>query len=490
MKHIILFFISMLILSLNIESKAAKAKRPNVIFILFDDMGYSDLSCYGAKTVKTPNIDKLAKEGLQFTNFTTGASICTPSRACFLTGAYPQRCGSYMGINENRQAHWFLGLNPNEITLAEQFKKQEYTTLMIGKWHLGTEEKFSYYNQGFDHYYGAPSNFGHNPIFYDEKKVVYTNTPIDQLTNLYTNKAIQHIEEYKNSPFFLYYAHNYPHTPFKPGIKFKGSSKEGIRGDVIQELDWSIGEIVKTLEKNNILDNTIIVISSDNGAVNNKYVLPLRGTKYVSFEGGHRVPFIIYSKNLQRTGKTNVEVHAMDLFPTLSELIQEPLAKDRIYDGTSLVPFMNNQKMQRKTKEEPFYYYNGSNLQAIRLDRWKLHFPRKKEQLPFWDKRNLAFLNIEKAVLYDLSTDIAEKVDVASQHPEIVRKLTKLAEEGINKLGEYQKRGTEQRATGTLYPDIPIVVNTTDWEKIPYEKKKEAVDNFTGIPQTKKKKGH
>ena len=137
MKHIILFFTSILSLCVNIESKAVNAKRPNVIFVLFDDMGYSDLSCYGAKKVKTPNIDRLAKEGLQFTNFMTGASICTPSRACFLTGAYPQRCGSYMGINENREPHWFLGLNPNEITLAEQFKKQDYTTLMIGKWHLG-----------------------------------------------------------------------------------------------------------------------------------------------------------------------------------------------------------------------------------------------------------------------------------------------------------------------------------------------------------------
>ena len=488
MKHIILFFTSILSLCVNIESKAVNAKRPNVIFILFDDMGYSDLSCYGAKSVQTPNMDRLAKEGLQFTNFMTGASICTPSRACFLTGAYPQRCGSYMGINENREPHWFLGLNPNEITLAEQFKKQDYTTLMIGKWHLGTEEKFSYYNQGFDHYYGAPSNMGHNPIFYDEREVVYEKTPIVKLTSLYTSKALEYIEEYKETPFFLYYAHNYPHSPYKPGINFKGSSNGGIRGDVIQELDWSIGEIIKTLEKNKILDNTVIVIASDNGATENKYVLPLRGTKYVSLEGGHRVPFIIYAKDLKRTGKTDVEVHAMDVFPTVSELIGEPLAKDRIYDGTSLVPYMNNQEIQRKTEQEPFYYYNGSNLQAVRLGKWKMHLPRKKEQLPFWDRRNLAYLELKKPVLFDLSTDIGEKTDVASEHPEVVSKLTKLAKEGIEKLGEYQQRGSEQRATGSVYPTVPVVVNNADWQKIPYEDKKAAVDNFKGTTPTKKKK--
>jgi len=489
MNNIILSILLLTSFALSIDGKAAKVKRPNVIFILFDDMGYSDLSCYGAKTVKTPNIDRLAKEGLQFTNFLTGASICTPSRACFLTGAYPQRCGSYMGINENRQAHWFLGLNPEEITLAEQFKKKDYTTLMVGKWHLGTEEKFSYYKQGFDHYYGAPSNFSHSPIFYDEKKVVYKKTPINKLTELYTSRIIQNIAQYKKTPFFLYYAHNYPHTPYKAGVKFQGSSQGGVRGDVIQELDWSVGEIVKALEQNNMLDNTIIVISSDNGATSNKFVLPFKGTKYVSFEGGHRVPFIIYSKGLKRTGLTDVEVHAMDVFPTLSELIKEPLAKDRKYDGISLVPFMNNKAIARKPQEEPFYYYNASNLQAIRLGEWKLHFPRQKEQLPFWDK-NKAFIKLEKAVLYNIVTDVGEKIDVADKHPNIVNKLTALAEEGIKKLGEYKQRGTEQRATGSLFSDVPIVVNTTDWEKIPYQNKKAAVDNFKGGHNARKKKGH
>ena len=172
--------------------------RPNVIFILVDDMGYSDVSCYGAKKVKTPNIDRMAAEGLRFTDFHTAASICSPSRAAFLTGAYPQRCGIYMGINRNREAHWFLGLNSDEITIAEQFKKQGYTTAIVGKWHLGSEEKFSYFHQGFDHYYGAPENMGHNAAFYDGREVIYKHTPLAELTTLYTERMAKHIEEFKD----------------------------------------------------------------------------------------------------------------------------------------------------------------------------------------------------------------------------------------------------------------------------------------------------
>ena len=165
-----------------------------------------------------------------------------------------------MGINRNRQAHWFLGLNPDEITIAEQFKKQNYTTAMIGKWHLGSEEPFSYYNQGFDHYYGAPDNMGHGKAFYDDKELVHKATPLDQMTTLYTQRIVKHIGDFKDKPFFIYYAHNYPHTPYKAGEKFKGSSKDGVRGDVIQELDWSIGEVIKALKENGILENTLSLI--------------------------------------------------------------------------------------------------------------------------------------------------------------------------------------------------------------------------------------
>lgn len=271
MKHVAFCLLTAL---LALASNAAEPPRPNVIFMLMDDMGYSDISCYGAKSVDTPNIDRMAADGLQFTDFHAAASICSPSRSAFLTGAYPQRCGLYMGINPNREAHWFLGLNPDEITIAEQFKKRGYVTSIIGKWHLGTQEKFSYFNQGFDHYYGAPCNMGHDRRFFDERKMVYRKTPLNQLTRLYTDRIVQEIEAYKNEPFFIYFAHNYPHIPCKAGSKFRGSSRGGMRGDVIQELDWSIGEILKALKENGILENTLIIFSSDNGPLKSRYAKP------------------------------------------------------------------------------------------------------------------------------------------------------------------------------------------------------------------------
>lgn len=254
------------IAALSVTCQAAEGiTSPNVILVLTDDLGYSDIGCYGATKVKTPNIDRLVADGIRFTDFHTAASICSPSRAAFLTGAYPQRAGLYMGINPNRRAHWFLGLDPSEITLAEQFKKQAYRTFMVGKWHLGTEPEFHPLVQGFDSYYGMPCNFAHSPRFFDGKKEVFARTPLGRLTELYTRRITKIIREQKEKPFFLYYAHNYPHTPYQAGKMFEGSSQDGARGDVIQELDWSIGEMMKALEEAGIADNTVVIFTSDNG---------------------------------------------------------------------------------------------------------------------------------------------------------------------------------------------------------------------------------
>jgi arylsulfatase A-like enzyme len=471
-----------------ISSFGAAQTRPNVVFILMDDMGYSDVGCYGATKVKTPHIDKLAAEGIQFTDFHTAASICSPSRAAFLTGGYPQRCGMYMGINPNREAHWFLGLNPDEVTLAEQFKKQNYTTLMVGKWHLGTEEKFSYFHQGFDHYYGAPCNMEHNPRLFDEKEVVFDIAPLDRLTELYTSRIVRDIETYKDRPFFLYYAHNYPHTPYKAGAKFAGSSRDGVRGDVIQELDWSIGEIVKALERHGILDNTLIIFSSDNGPVKNGYALPYRGTKYVSLEGGHRVPFILYWKGrIKEPAASAVPAIAMDLFTTLSEIIGEPLPNDRTYDGTSLTPLFDHRPIARK-KDVPFYYYNCENLQAVRVNDWKLHLPRTAEQLPFWDKlkgKNL----VTTPLLYNLADDEGESADLSAAHPELVAQLMQLADGARVKLGEYGQRGTEQRPTGSLFPEVPVIGNhSLHWNNLSDAEKGRAKTEFPAAPKKVKEK--
>ena len=440
------------------------AEPPNVIFLLTDDLGYSDVGCYGAKKVKTPHIDRLAAEGARFTDFHTAASICSPSRAAFLTGAYPQRAGLYMGINPNRTAHWFLGLHPDEITIAEQFKKQGYATHMVGKWHLGTEPEFLPRKQGFDHYYGMPCNFSHSPKFFDDDQEVFAKTPLNQLTKLYTERVTSIIRDQAKSgePFFLYYAHNYPHTPYQAGKDFQGASQDGVRGDVMQELDWSVGEMMNALKEAGIADNTLVVFTSDNGPTNNKYAQPYRGAKYVTFEGGHRVPFIVHWPARMKTPSvSNVRVHAMDLFPTLSEIIAADLPADRAYDGESLLPLWEGKTLKR-TADAPFYYYNCENLQAVRRGDWKLHLPRSKEQLPFWDK-NKAFANLQKPVLYNLRADEAESTNVAADHPEVVREMRSLAESMRGNLGEFMQRGKSQRPTGSLFPDVPVISHEKDW---------------------------
>lgn len=443
---------------------SASNTRPNVIFMLTDDLGYSDIGCYGAQKVKTPHIDRLAAEGIRFTEFRTAASICSPSRAAFLTGGYPQRAGLYMGINPNRTAHWFLGLHPEEITIAEQFKQQGYATHMVGKWHLGTEPEFLPRTQGFDHYYGMPCNFSHSPKFFDDNEEVFAKTPLDRLTQLYTKRVTSIIRDQAKSgePFFLYYAHNYPHTPYQAGAEFKGSSRDGVRGDVMQELDWGVGEMMTALQEAGVAENTIVIFTSDNGPTANEYAKPFRGTKYVTFEGGHRVPFIVHwPAQIKTSSVSDVPVNAMDLFPTLSEIIDAELPSDRVYDGESLLPLFAGGTLKR-TASDPFYYYNCENLQAIRRGEWKLHLPRSQKQLPFWD-RNKAFANLEQPVLYNLDTDQAESTNVAADHPELVQEMVGLAAAAREELGEFMQRGRQQRPTGSLFPDVPVISHAKDW---------------------------
>ena len=448
------------------DDKAIEGSLPNVIFVLTDDLGYSDIGCYGATKVSTPHIDQMAAEGIRFTEFHTAASICSPSRAAFLTGAYPQRAGLYMGINPIRTAHWFLGLHPDEITLAELLKQQGYATHMVGKWHLGTEPEFLPQRQGFDSYYGMPCNFSHSPKFFDGDDEVFAKAPLNRLTELYTERVTRIIRENVGEPFFLYYAHNYPHTPYRAGENFRGSSQDGVRGDVMQELDWGVGEMMKALKQVGIEDNTIVIFASDNGPTKNTYAQPYRGTKYVTFEGGHRVPFIIHWPDRIRNGAvSNVSANAMDLFPTLSQIIGVKLPNDRVYDGVSLVPLLEGKFLDRKS-DAPFYYYNCENLQAVRRGDWKLHLPREKKQLPFWDK-NKAFAGLKQPVLYNLRTDRAEKSDVASANPKIVKQMLKLAASARDDLGEFMQRGRGQRPTGSIFPGVPVISHEKDWGAIP-----------------------
>ncbi len=442
--------------------------QPNIIFMLTDDLGYSDVGCYGATKVLTPNIDQLAAEGFKFTDCHAAASICSPSRAAFLTGAYPQRAGLYLGINPLREQHWFLGLNPDETTIAEQLRRVGYKTFMVGKWHLGTEPEFLPRIQGFDHYYGMPSNYNHSPRFFDDDNEIYAQTPLELLTELYTERVTSIIRQNGNEPFFLYYAHNYPHTPYAAGTNFVGTSQDGVRGDVMQELDWSVGEIMQALEDAGIARNTIFVFTSDNGPTNGKYAKPFRGTKYVTLEGGHRVPFIIHwPERIVQGAVSETSIHAMDLFPTLSEAAGAPMPEDRVYDGESLLPLLDGRALQRAS-DEAFYYYNCENLQAVRTGDWKLHLSRTAAQTPFWDGRT-EFLDMAQPVLYNLRDDPGEGSDVAQANPEVVQEMLGLAGSIRLELGEYMQRGSAQRPTGSVYPSAPVISHPKDWWMVPDE---------------------
>ena len=467
------------------------AETPNVIFVLTDDLGYSDVGCYGATKVKTPHIDALAAEGLKFTDFHTAASICSPSRAAFLTGAYPQRAGLYMGINPNRTAHWFLGLHSDEITLAEQFKTMDYDTFMVGKWHLGTEPEFHPLKQGFDEYYGMPCNFAHSPKFFDGEQELFTRTPLDRLTELYTQRVTKIIRDSGGKPFFLYYAHNYPHTPYKAGKRFAGSSEDGVRGDVMQELDWGIGEMMRALHDAGIAENTIVIFASDNGPTEPEYARPYRGTKYVTFEGGHRVPFIVHwPAAIKHPAVSDVPINAMDLFPTLSQVIGAPLPSDRIYDGQSLLSLISGKPLKRNV-DQPFFYYNCENLQAVRLGNWKLHLTRSISQLPFWDK-NKSFTKLTRPVLYNLRTDPSETTDVAAQNPAAVKQILEMAKNTRAELGEYMQRGAAQRPTGSVVAGAPVISHEKDWPKVDPSTRQaiheERMKRYPGLSENKRKK--
>ena len=234
----------------------------------------------------------------------------------------------------------------------------------------------------------------------------------------------------------------------------------------MQELDWGIGEMMKALQEAGIAENTIVIFTSDNGPTSNKYAVPYRGTKYVTFEGGHRVPFIFHWPRMIKEGRvSSVNINAMDLFPTLSEIIGADLPKDRVYDGESFLPLFKGQSLKRKT-DSPFYYYNCENLQAVRSGDWKLHLPREPKQLPFWDKNKVFFKSVEP-VLYNLREDESETTDVASSNPQVVQRILAEAASARKDLGEFMQRGQAQRPTGSLFPDVPVVSHEKDWDTIP-----------------------
>ena len=448
-------------------------KAPNVIIVLLDDMGYGDLSVTGANGYKTPNIDRLCAEGMRFTHYYSPQAVSSASRAGLLTGCYPNRIGFSGALGPNAKT----GIADSEATIAEVLKKKGYACSAIGKWHLGDQPQFLPTRHGFDEYYGLPySNdmwpfHPQNPRAYpplpmiENERVVnpeMTATDQEQITTQYTERAVRFIEKNKDKPFFLYLAHSMPHVPLFVSGKFKGKSEQGLYGDVMMEIDWSVGEIMKALEKNKIDQNTLIIFTSDNGPWINYgnhagSTGGLREAKGAIFEGGQRVPCIMrWPEKISAGTICNRLASSIDLLPTLANLCGAPLPVLKI-DGVDISPLMLGNETA-KPRAYFLYYYHRNSLEAVRNDRFKLVLPHLGRTyagfLPGNDGQpgQVNERHQENLALYDLSRDQGERYDVKSLYPEVMAELMKVVEDARLDLGDdlTDNAGIGRRPIGTL----------------------------------------
>ncbi|SHI70451.1 Sulfatase [Pseudozobellia thermophila] len=431
-----------------------KGSRPNIVIVFTDDQGYQDVGVFGSSLIKTPNLDTMAGNGIKFTDFYSASPVCSPSRAALLTGAYPPRVGVPKVLWPNLEG----GLSNQEMTIADMLKAKGYATACIGKWHLGDEAQYLPTQQGFDEYYGIPfSNDmsvnpsakvsgdivfregmtldslrekkwrgGKVPLFRQDEIIEY---PVDQktLTQRYTKEALGFIKENKEKPFFLYVAQTMPHIPLYASEAFKGKSERGLYGDVIEELDWSVGQILETLDKLGLAENTLVVFASDNGPWDLKNghggsALPLRGHKFSTYEGGMRVPMIAQWKGTIPAGAVCSEVAStIDLFPTIAFLTGGDLPEE-IIDGKNIWPLLAGKKKSSPHKRKGFYYFFEETAEAVRQGDWKL---RRREG---------------KIELYNLADDISEAHNVAASHPKLVKRMAKMLDDFEAELKADNKR--------------------------------------------------
>ncbi|WP_020529069.1 sulfatase family protein [Flexithrix dorotheae] len=423
--------------------KDKETKKPNVIIIFTDDQGYADVGCFGAEKFETPNLDKMANEGAKLTNFYVASSVCTPSRAALLTGCYPTRIGVttvfFPEGPEKAKNKSNLGLNPQEETIAELLKAQNYATACIGKWHLGHKDPFMPWNQGFDYYFGLPySNdmrpqnkpeYPPLPLMENKKVIAHVGGDQSQLTTQYTEKAKAFIKAQEDKPFFLYLAHSMPHLPLFVSDKFKGKTDRGLYGDVIEEIDWSVGEIMNTLKEEGIEDNTLVIFTSDNGPwlvrgyEHAGLAEPLRDGKMTVYEGGYRVPCIMKFPKQIPAGIANHEVvSSIDFLPTIANLTGAKLPEKEI-DGKDFMPTITG-KGNSTALHEYYYYFLWDQLFAVRHGKWKLIFPHnslgtKKDE----NGKYIPDFGPVDWQLYDLENDISESKNLVDEYPDVVEKI-------------------------------------------------------------------
>jgi arylsulfatase A len=370
----------------------SQGERPNVVLIYADDLGYADIGSYGAKGYETPHLDRLAREGMRFTNFYVAQAVCSASRAALLTGCYPNRVGILGALGPAAK----IGINAEETTLAELFKSRGYNTAVYGKWHLGHLPRFLPTRHGFDDYFGLPysndmwpkhptARFPDLPLIEGEK-AIELNPDQTKLTTQYSERSVRFIEQNREKPFFLYVPHAMPHVPLFVSEKFAGKTSRGVFGDVIAEIDWSVGQILAALERHKLNRKTLVIFASDNGpwlsyGDHAGSSGPLREGKGTSFEGGVRVPAIFRWPTRVPPGRTCREpAMTIDLLPTLAGIIGADLPSGRTLDGKDIRPLIEG-KRGVKSPHEALYFYWGQELQAVRSGRWKLHFPHEYRSL-------------------------------------------------------------------------------------------------------------
>ncbi len=446
--------------------------RPNIIIILTDDQGYGDLGCFGADDIATPHLDKLGHNGLILTDFYAAQAVCSASRAGILTGCYPNRVGVHGAYMPDSPR----GLHTDETTIAEMLKSRGYKTGIFGKWHLGDHADFMPLNQGFDEYFGIPYsndmwplhpqqgpifNFSPLPLYHNDS-VIDTLTDQSLLTTHITERSIDFITNNKDTPFFAYVAHPQPHVPLYVSDKFKGKSQRGIYGDVIMEIDWSVGQIVDALTQHQLLNNTLIIFTSDNGpwlnyGSHSGSAYPLREGKGTAWEGGQREPTIIHYPNQIEGGqRLHTPMMNIDILPTIAEITAADLP-DKAIDGKSLWNVWTG-KTTKSPQEAYYYYYKHNELHGVRYKDWKLYFPHSYRTLngrtgntdgtPVnYDQDTLRTIE-----LYQLSNDVSETTDVAALYPEVIDTISALADEMRLELGDklYRVKGRSVRESGLI----------------------------------------
>jgi arylsulfatase A-like enzyme len=447
----------------------AESNKPNVVLIFVDDMGYGDLGTYGSD-ISTPYLDQMANDGVKLTDFYVAQAVCSASRAALLTGTYSNRLGIH-GALDHTAKH---GLNPEETTIAEMLKASGYQTAMFGKWHLGNHPEFLPTNQGFDEFYGIPySNdmwpnhpesknyYPPLPLYQNDKVVDTLFSDQSMLTTDFTERAVDFIGKNKNNPFFLYLAHPMPHVPLFVSDKHKGKSQKGLYGDVIMELDWSVGEVMKALKESGLEENTLVIFISDNGpwlsySGHSGSAGPLKEGKGTSWDGGVKVPAIMKWKGKIPAGLVQSNpAMSIDILPTIAQITGADLPKLPI-DGKSILPMLSDVNATSE-QQAYFIYYNRNELQAVVMGDWKLYFPHKYRSIaPGQAYRNdgmpidYHMIELREMELYHIPSDPSESRNVIEHNPGIVFKIKELAEIARKDMGDalHNRQGKNNREPG------------------------------------------